>query len=64
MLHTTSNCQSSGAVSVGQYLNPAGVDPRRLLVVGFGETRPIADNGTDFGRQQNRRVEIRISPLQ
>ncbi|MCB1384882.1 MAG: OmpA family protein [Nitratireductor sp.] len=51
------------AVSVGQYLNQRGVDPRRLLVVGFGETRPIADNATDFGRQQNRRVEIRISPL-
>jgi outer membrane protein OmpA-like peptidoglycan-associated protein len=52
------------AVSVGQYLNQRGVDPRRLLVVGFGEGRPIADNATDFGRQQNRRVEIRISPLQ
>lgn len=52
------------AVSVGQYLNSRGVDPRRLLVVGFGETRPIADNGSEFGRQQNRRVEIRISPLQ
>lgn len=52
------------AVSVGQYLNSRGIDPRRLLVVGFGETRPIADNATDFGRQQNRRVEIRISPLQ
>jgi len=52
------------AVSVGNYLNQAGIDSRRLLVVGFGETRPIADNSTDFGRQQNRRVEIRISPLQ
>ena len=52
------------AVSVGQYLNQRGIDARRLLVVGFGETRPIADNTTDFGRQQNRRVEIAISPLQ
>lgn len=52
------------AVAVGQYLNQRGVDARRLLVVGFGETRPIADNSTEFGRQQNRRVEIRISPLQ
>ncbi|MFZ1815459.1 MAG: OmpA family protein [Rhizobiaceae bacterium] len=51
------------AVSVAQYLNSRQVDPRRLRVVGFGETIPIADNGTDFGRQQNRRVEIRISPL-
>lgn len=51
------------AVSVGQYLSSRGVDPRRLLVVGFGQTRPIAPNETDAGRAQNRRVEIRISPL-
>lgn len=51
------------AVSVAQYLNSRGIDPRRLLVVGFGESRPVADNSTEFGRQQNRRVEIRISPL-
>lgn len=51
------------AVSVAQYLTTRGVDSRRLLVAGFGETRPVADNSTDFGRQQNRRVEVRISPL-
>lgn len=51
------------AVSVGQYLASRGVDPRRLLVVGYGQTRPIAANDTDLGRAQNRRVEIRISPL-
>ena len=52
------------AISVGQYLRSRNVDPRRLLVVGFGETRPIADNSTEFGRQQNRRVEIRITPYE
>lgn len=52
------------AVSVGQYLNQQGIDPRRLLIVGFGETRPIADNSTEAGRQANRRVEIRIAPLE
>ena len=52
------------AVSVGQYLSQRGIDGRRLLIVGFGETRPIADNSTDFGRQQNRRVEVRITPLE
>lgn len=51
------------AVSVAQYLNGRGVDPRRLLVVGFGQTRPIAANDSEAGRSQNRRVEIRISPL-
>ena len=51
------------AVSVGQYLNGQLIDPRRLLIVGFGETRPIATNGTAEGRATNRRVEIRIAPL-
>ncbi len=52
------------AVAVGQYLNQRGIDARRLRIIGYGETRPIADNSTEIGRQQNRRVEIRISPIQ
>ena len=51
------------AVAVGRYLNSRQVDSRRLLIVGFGETRPIAPNNTEAGRAANRRVEIRISPL-
>ncbi|MEO1748687.1 MAG: OmpA family protein [Pseudomonadota bacterium] len=51
------------ANSVANYFTSKGVDGRRLLVTGFGETRPIADNGTEAGRAQNRRVEIQISPL-
>jgi outer membrane protein OmpA-like peptidoglycan-associated protein len=51
------------AVSVAQYLNSRSVDARRLLVVGFGESRPIASNDSESGRAMNRRVEIRISPL-
>ena len=51
------------AVSVAQYLNSRGIDPRRLLVVGFGQTQPIAPNNSEAGRAANRRVEIRISPL-
>ncbi len=51
------------AVSVARYLNSRQVDARRLLVVGFGETRPIAPNNTEAGRAANRRVEVRISPL-
>ena len=51
------------ANSVANYFTSKGVDGRRLLVTGFGESRPIADNGTDAGRAQNRRVEIQFSPL-
>ena len=37
-----------------------GVDRERLVAAGFGLTRPIADNGNDEGRAQNRRVEFNI----
>ncbi|MEW7006709.1 MULTISPECIES: OmpA family protein [unclassified Lentilitoribacter] len=51
------------AQSVANYLSQTGVDPRRFRTLGFGETRPIADNSTEFGRAANRRVEIQLSPL-
>lgn len=41
-----------------------GVAPERLVSVGYGMTRPIADNATAQGRAQNRRVEILIVPEQ
>jgi outer membrane protein OmpA-like peptidoglycan-associated protein len=39
-----------------------GIDPERMNAAGFGDTRPVADNGTPEGRTQNRRVEIRKIP--
>ncbi|MEL6922292.1 MAG: OmpA family protein [Pseudomonadota bacterium] len=51
------------ATSVANYLSSRGVDGRRFLVSGLGEARPIADNATEAGRAQNRRVELQISPL-
>ena len=41
-----------------------GVAAQRISAVGYGEGHPIADNDTEFGRQQNRRVEVRINPTQ
>ncbi len=51
------------ARSVAEYLASRQIDPRRISMRGFGETQPIATNATASGRSQNRRVEIRISPL-
>ena len=39
-----------------------GVESARLTAAGYGESRPIEDNGTATGRQKNRRVEIVILP--
>ncbi|MCB1738330.1 MAG: OmpA family protein, partial [Gammaproteobacteria bacterium] len=47
------------AASVRQYLIDKGVPGTRLSSAGFGETQPVADNGTAEGRAQNRRVELR-----
>ncbi len=41
-----------------------GVDPARLTAVGYGESRPIADNDTPAGRTQNRRLEFVMGATQ
>jgi outer membrane protein OmpA-like peptidoglycan-associated protein len=46
------------AQSVASYLSQHGVSPNRLAAQGFGQNYPVADNSTDAGRAQNRRVEI------
>jgi len=43
--------------SVVEYLKTKGV-ANKLIAKGYGETRPIADNGTEAGRSENRRVEL------
>ncbi len=40
----------------------AGVDPKRVGAVGYGEYRPIADNATPEGRARNRRIAVTILP--
>lgn len=46
------------AATVVRTLVEAGVDPHRLQAVGYGETRPLADNATEDGRRENRRVTL------
>jgi outer membrane protein OmpA-like peptidoglycan-associated protein len=48
------------AAAVREYLISQGVDGKRMESKGFGEKKPIADNKTADGREQNRRVEIHI----
>lgn len=48
------------ARSVYNQLVRQGVASRRITVLGYGESQPIATNNTAEGRQQNRRVEIAI----
>lgn len=43
-----------------RYLVNHGVDPDRLEVVGYGESRPVATNDTPEGRAQNRRTELHV----
>ena len=51
------------ARAVTSYLSMQGVQQVRMATLGYGETQPIADNGTESGRAANRRVEIRIVPV-
>ena len=44
------------AESVVEYLVANGADPARFVVIGYGETQPIADNSTEEGRAMNRRI--------
>jgi len=48
------------ANSVRSYLVSHGVEASRLTTVGYGESRPIADNATREGRALNRRVELQV----
>jgi outer membrane protein OmpA-like peptidoglycan-associated protein len=48
------------AQAVHDFLVSQEVAPERMTVDGFGMTRPVADNGTEEGRQKNRRVDLVI----
>lgn len=58
------NLSISRARSVAGVLNARGVAGNRLLTYGRGESSPIASNATSAGKAKNRRVELRIVPIQ
>lgn len=49
------------ALAVKEYLAGRGVEPSRMTAVGYGEVQPVADNGTDEGREYNRRTELKVT---
>ncbi|NME72646.1 OmpA family protein [Flammeovirga aprica] len=51
------------AQTVKNYLIKKGIEESRLIVVGKGENEPVASNETEEGREQNRRVEFKITSL-
>ncbi|WP_417543901.1 OmpA family protein [Marinobacter sp.] len=52
------------AGSVRDFLLNQGIEPKRTRAVGYGERYPIASNDTSAGREQNRRVELTLVPMQ
>jgi OOP family OmpA-OmpF porin len=48
-------------LTVADFLIGHGISSGRIMSKGYGESKPIADNATDEGRQMNRRVEIIVA---
>lgn len=76
MIEVAGHTDSSGSESYNQLLSQSrarsvsdelvrnNIQAIRIETVGFGEMKPIADNSTTQGREQNRRVELTLLPLE
>jgi outer membrane protein OmpA-like peptidoglycan-associated protein len=51
------------ARAVSRFLIRSGVDAKRIVILGYGESQAIADNTTPSGQAANRRIEILLEPL-
>lgn len=58
------NLSENRTRSVYEYLVEQGIDADRMEYIGFGESKPIADNKYSEGRQLNRRVEFVVTALE
>jgi outer membrane protein OmpA-like peptidoglycan-associated protein len=54
------NLSEERAEAVADYLQSLGVANKRITTEGYGPDQPVGDNNSDYGRQQNRRVEVAI----
>ena len=54
----------SRAKAVKDYLVSKGVDATRLSAIGYGDTKPLADNKTEEGRAKNRRTVFKVLSVQ
>lgn len=62
--HAPDQAQSEQrAVTVARWLVAHGVDCKRLIVVGFGPNKPVADTSTPEGRAQNTRIDFQNAQL-
>jgi len=52
------------AASVVRLLEKTGIDSKKLIASSYGENFPVASNDSEEGRAQNRRIEIRLRPVQ
>jgi chemotaxis protein MotB len=61
-----SNWELAGAraAAVVRLLEENGIPEERLIALSFGDNSPVASNDTPEGRAQNRRIEIRLRPVE
>jgi len=52
------------AASVVRLLEKTGIESKKLVATSYGENFPVASNETEDGRAQNRRIEIRLRPVE
>lgn len=50
------------ANAVADFLHERGVDRERLIIAGAGDTQPVGDNATAWGRERNRRIDFELRP--